>query len=220
MTFLSTQTFDDKNEIQVVTKKRKILDTDSDIEMQDDGTIKAKARVKFEYGILTKDDAMHFNSIGEAEEFLLEEGNMFWAMGSPPINHIAETSRFAHRISNAMANISMKSKRGFGNTVVYHPSRKDDIAQAIAAIRVPDKMPDDLDPEEQIMWTMQNQPKPYLNENVKYIEHDQAPDDAVLVMYLPDDLLTSPLMYVEGHGLVINNHIAPAEDCGKFVRIP
>jgi hypothetical protein len=220
MTFLSTQTFDSDNEIKVVTKKRKILDEASGMDVQADGTIKAKARIKFDYGAVTKDDVTPFASIEDAEAYLLEEGNMFWAMGCPPINYIEEDSRFAHRISNAMANISMRGKRGFGNTVVYHPSCKESIALAISAIRIPDKLPDDLTSEEQVMWTMQNQPRPYLNEHVNYIEHDGAPDDTVLVMFLGDDPTTLPLMFADGFGLVVNNHVADAENCGKFVRIP
>ena len=135
MTFLSTQTFDSDNEIKVVTKKRKILDEASGMDVQADGTIKAKARIKFEYGAVTKDDVTPFASIEDAEAYLLEEGNMFWAMGCPPINHIEE-------------------------------------------------------------------------------------DDTVLVMFLGDDPTTLPLMFADGFGLVVNNYVADAENCGKFVRIP
>ena len=122
MTFLSKQSFDPNGEIQVVKKKRKILET---VESTDGGKLKGQAKVKFEYGVLTSENLVKVNNLREAERLVLTEGEVFWGMSTPPLNHVPVEARLAHRISMAAANIANMSGRGSGNTVVCHPSQRD-----------------------------------------------------------------------------------------------
>jgi len=222
MTFLSQQSFDVDGKIQVVKKKRKILE---EAEQQKDGTIKGKARVKFEYGELTREDLdpnFAGSNLAAAEAYVLEEGNIFWGMSTPPLNHIKPEAQLAHRISNARAKIANFSKRGMGNTVIFHPRVLDRIEEAKVAIKVTEVAQPgpnyENDPDDIVMV---EQEKPYFGEDeVEFIPHEMAPEDKVLVMYRGTGDDDQPLIYVEGEGLVLNNSVADVETYGKFVRIP
>lgn len=216
MTFLSEQSFDVDGKIKTIKKKRKIMKMDT-VEEQEDGSIKGKAEVKFEYGELTRDDLTPVGNLLAAEVYVLEEGNVFWGASTPPLNHIDESSRLAHRIGNAAANIANFSKRGMGNTVIFHPSVIDRIEEAKVAQKEVKVPVDPTDPDTE----MKTEYKPYFQEGqVEFIEHDAAPEDKVLVIYRGPGDDDQPLIYVEGEGLVMNNTVADVETYGKFVRIP
>jgi hypothetical protein len=120
MTFIPVKTFDENGEFKVIKKRRKIL---KEGEVQEDGSIKGKAEVKLEYGTLTRENLnTDVGNLAAAEVLALEEFEIFWGMGTPPLNHVDPESHLAHRISMAAARILVThSKRGRGNTVDLSP---------------------------------------------------------------------------------------------------
>ncbi len=212
MTFISTQSFDADGEIKVVKSKRKILESG---EVNEDGKLVGKARVKAEYECLTRDDLVPCGNLRAAEAMALDEMEIFWPSSSPPLNHIPAEAQFAHRISMAAANIANMSKRGVGNTIVCHPSvraRVDECWDKTKKVKEFNPETEDMDIE---------LVKPYFpNGPLEVIENDLAPDDSVLVLYRGAGEEDQPLIYVEGEGLLLNSKVADVETYGKFVRIP
>jgi hypothetical protein len=212
MTFLSQQSFDPNGEIRVVKKKRKILES---VTSTEGGVLKGQAKVKFEYGILTSDNLVKVGNIRAAEAMVLTEGEVFWGMSTPPLNHVPDEAKFAHRVSMAAANIGNMSGRGTGNTVVCHPSaaaKVDDMWHQLKTVQ-------EFDPVTEDMMDVE---KPYFpNGPLTVIEHDLAPEDSVLVLYRGEDDTDQPLIYVDiWDGLLLNGQAADVETYGKFVRIP
>lgn len=211
MTFLSEQSFDADGNIKTIIKKGKVFESG---EVQDDGTIKGKARVEYKYGELTVDDVTPIGNLCGAEVLALTEGEFFWGSSTPPLNHIEEDHRLAHRVGMASANISDRSKRGVGNTIVCHP----DLREAIDAMWDKEKTVQKYDEETE---EMQDTQVPYFpNGPMQVFEHDLAPDDSVLVIYRGEGPEDQPLIYVDGHGIVANNKVTDVENYGKFVKIP
>lgn len=209
MTFLSKQAFDDDGKIKVIVKKRKILESG---EQQDDGTIKGKARVKFEYGELTRDDLVEVGNLRAAEVMAMEEGEIFWGYSCPPLNHIDDDCKLAHMISMAASNIATHSKRGFGNTIVCHPSIANDIRECFTKQKLVDQYDEESD-------GMVEVPVPYFPNEPELFEDDLMNPEQVLVIYRGEDDGDQPLIYVEGEGLLMNNKITEVEHYGKFVDI-
>lgn len=212
MTFLSEQTFDADGNIKTIKKKSTGIEKGSLHEAN--GKLKAKAKITIEYGALTREDLTPMGNLMGAEAVVMTEGEVFNTMGTPPLNHIAEDARLAHRISTAIANIGVTSTRGSGNTIVCHPSLRDQVDACF------DKMKDieQFDPETEDMMTVQ---KPYFaNGPLQVFETNVAPDDSVLVLYRGEGDDDQPLIYVEGEGLVMNNSLVSVDKYGKFVRIP
>jgi hypothetical protein len=211
MTFLSEQSFDEDGNIKTFIKKK---NTAESVATQDDGSVKAQVRVKFEYGNLTAEDITPIGNLCGAESLVLTQGDIFWGMSTPPLNHIAEECRLAHRVGMAAANIGDKSKRGQGNTIVCHPTVRDKVDAMFDKIKTVQKY-------DEATEDMQDVEVPYFpNGPLTVFEHDLAPDDSVLVLYRGDSDEDQPLIYVEGHGLVTNSKVVAVEHYGKFVRIP
>jgi hypothetical protein len=211
MTFLSQQSFDADGNINTIIKRRKVFESG---EVQEDGSIKGKATVKFDYGSLTVEDMIPTGNLCGAEVLALTEGEVFWGMSTPPLNHIDEDSRLAHRVAIAAAWIGEAAKRGTGNTVVCHPSVRDKIDLMWDKMKTIQKYDEESD-------EMKDVEVPYFgNGELEVFEHDLAPDDSVLVIYRGEDPADQPLIYVEGEGLVTNNKIVAVMNYGKFVRIP
>ena len=220
MTFLSTQTFDDNGEVRVFTgldRKATLKDFDKDTGV---GTAQIASTAKTES--YTAEDAIPFGNALGAEAHVLTEGEVFWGVSTPPIRHIAEENRSGLRISNAMANIATHSKRGFGNTVIYNPVFAEAIEQAKTAlktIKVPQPGPNfEEDPED---VELVDQEVPYFEDPdaIAWIEHANAPDDKVLVLYRGTDDTDQPLIWVEGTGLIMNSKMAAVETYGKFTKV-
>jgi hypothetical protein len=210
MTFISTQEFDDDGNINVVVKRRRILEAG---ETQADGTVKGSARIKFEYGSLTRKDIIPVGNLCGAEAMALEEGNIFWGYSSPPINHINADSKLAHMIGMAAANIGTFSTRGNGNTIVCHPVLAETVRDCFTKMKTISKYDEALD-------GMTDVEVPYFEIAPNVIENDMAATDTVLVMYCGEDATDQSLIYAPGEGLLKNNKIAAVEHYGKFVRIP
>lgn len=208
MTFLSVQSFDENGEIPIVVKQRKILENG---EVQEDGSIKGQARIKNEYDNLTRDDLQPVGNLAAAESFVLEEGRVFWGSSRPPLNHIPSDCHLAHRISMASKAIGNKTRRGWGNTVICHPSLVDAVNQCWDKTKTVKIF---IDEDNEV-----EQEQPYFTEPLTVIEHDFAPDDSVLVMYRGERDDDQPIIYVDGEGLLINNKLTAAENYGSFVRI-
>lgn len=211
MTFLSNQSFDDEGKINVIVKRRRILES-GEVDPKT-GTLKGKARIKFDYGSLTKANVIPFGNELAAEVFVLEEGEVFWGMSTPPLNHVDKDCHLAHRISLAASNIAGASKCGAGNTIVCHPSLAARVNQCFDKVKTVDQ----FNPKTEELEEVQ---KPYFIEPLEVIEHDLAPDNAVLVIYRGQEDGDQPLIYVDGEGLIVNNEVAPVETYGKFVRMP
>jgi hypothetical protein len=63
--------------------------------------------------------------------------------------------------------------------------------------------------------------KPYFGDDTPTIFEDElVDDDVLLVLYRGQSDEDQPLIYVDGAGLLMNNHVAKVENYGKFVRIP
>jgi hypothetical protein len=209
MTFLSTQNFDENGTIKTIIKKRKILETGEVI----DGKIKGTAKIKIEYGELTRDDLIKTGNLRATEGYILEEGNVFWGMSTPPINHIAEDSRLAHRISTAAASVGAHSTRGVANTIVCHPTARPQVDACWDKLKTV-KQYDEASEE------MIDVEKPYFpNGEMTVYEDVLAPEDKVLVLYKGEDQADQPFVYVDGEGLLLNNKLTDVENYGKFVRI-
>lgn len=212
MSFISQQEFNEDGVIETIVKTRKVLET---VESQEEGRLSGKARVKVETGTLTLEDCQPFHSIEEAEGMILTEGEYFWSVSRPPLNHIPEEEHNAYRISRAVANIGAMSKRGAGNTIIVHPSAR---AKVDAALEMQRTVETPLNPEEPD-GPKQSQRVPYFDPKPTVVEHEDAPDDTVLVLYLGEEANDQPLVWVEGHGLIVNNKVTDVENYGKFVRI-
>lgn len=212
MTFLSKQSFDNDGVIKVVKKKRKILES---VTSQEGTKISGQAKVKYEYGELTADNLVKVDSLRAAEGMVLTEGEVFWGMSTPPLNHIDPAAHFAHRISMAAANIGNMSGRGNGNTVVCHPSARDKVDQCWDKV----KTVQEFNPATEDMMDVQKAYFP--NGPLDVFEHDLAPEDSVLVLYRGESDDDQPLIYVDiWDGLLLNSEAADVETYGKFVRIP
>jgi hypothetical protein len=211
MTFLSEQSFDEDGNIKTFIKKGHTAES---ADVQADGSVKAQVRVKFEYGNLTAEDITPIGNLCGAECLVLTHGDIFLGMSTPPLNHVAEECRFAHRVGMAAANIGERSKRGTGNTIVCHPSTRDQVDAMFDKMKIVQKYDEATD-------DMQDVEVPYFpNGPLTVFEHDLAPDDSVLVIYRGESDEDQPLIYVEGHGLVTNSKVVAVEHYGKFVRIP
>jgi hypothetical protein len=211
MTFLSEQNFDNDGVIKTIIKKRKILDSS---ETQDDGTIKGKARIKFEYGEFTAADIVPQGNLRGAEGMVLTEGEVFWAMSCPPLNHVEVECRLAHRVCMAISNIGDNSQRGAGNTIVCHPSVREQVDAMFTQMKTVDQYDEETDSTIEVK-------RPYFDGDIPSIfEDDLVDDDVLLVLYRGENDEDQPLIYVDGAGLLMNNHVAKVEHYGKFVRIP
>lgn len=212
MTFLSTQTLDDNGKLKVVVDKRKILESGE----VKDGKLTGKARVKYEYGELDESEIRPFSSIEEAESFIMDEGELFWAMSTPPLNHIDDSAKLAHRMANARANIMASVKRNGIVTILYHPSVQNRIDEAKVAMREMESV-NPMDPEGDMIVTQ----VPYFEDDfTEFVPHDGMPDDTVLVLFKGSADEDQGIIYVEGHGLALNDKVTDPENYGKFVRIP
>ena len=210
MTFISTQEFEDDGNVNVIIKRRRIFETG---EKQDDGTVKGSARIKLEYGALTRADLEPIGNLCGAEAMALEEGNIFWGYSSPPINHINADSKLAHMIGMAAANIGTFSKRGNGNTIVCHPSLAESVRDCFTKMKTISQYDEATD-------NMIDVEVPYFKTAPNVIENDMADTDKVLVLYCGEEAGDQALIYVQGEGLLKNSKIAAVEHYGKFVRIP
>jgi hypothetical protein len=210
MTFISTQEFDADGNINVIVKRRQILETS---EAQSDGTVKGQARIKFEHGALTRDDLVPIGNLRGAEAMALEEGNIFWGYSSPPINHINADSKLAHIIGMASANVGTFSKRGNANTIVCHPSLTASVRDCFTKIKT-------ISQYDEASEDMIDVEVPYFKTEPNVIENDMADTDKVLVLYCGEEAGDQALIYVEGEGLLKNSKVAAVEHYGKFVRIP
>jgi hypothetical protein len=211
MTFLSEQSFDEDGNIKTFIKKGH--DTES-FDIQTSGLAKAQVRVKFKYGNLTADDITPIGNLCGAESLVLTEGEVFWGMSTPPLNHIAENCRLAHRVGMAAANIGGHSTRGVGNTIVCHSTVRDKVDAMFDKMKIVQKFDEATD-------DMQDVEVPYFpNGPLTVFEHDLAPEDSVLVIYRGETDEDQPLIYVEGAGLVTNSKVVAVEHYGKFVQIP
>jgi hypothetical protein len=208
MTFLSEQSFDENGVIKVVVKKSRVLESGE----VKDGVLTGKARVKFKYEELTRDDVLPMGNRLAAEVHVLEEGEVFWGISTPPLNHVPKDSHFAHRISLAQSNINSNGGRGRGNTIICHPS---------VTVRVRACF-DKLKTIQQMTATkeMVDVQVPYFQNEPEIIEHDLAAENSVLVIYRGSNDSDQPLIYVEGEGLLMNDKISAIETYGKFVRVP
>ena len=209
MTFISQQTFDADGNIKVIVKRRKILEVG---ETQEDGSVKGQARVKFEYGDLTREDLTAVGNLRAAEVMAMEEGKVFWGYAHPPLNNVEDDCKLAHMISLAASNIATMSKRGFGNTVIVHPTNAELIRESFTK----QKTIEQYDEETDGMIDVQI---PYFPTEPELFEDDLMNPDQVLVIYRGQDDGDQPLIYVEGEGLLMNNKVALVEDYGKFVDI-
>jgi hypothetical protein len=209
MTFISQQTFDADGNIKVIVKRRKILEVG---ETQEDGSVKGQARVKFEYGDLTREDLTAVGNLRAAEVMAMEEGEVFWGYSCPPLNNVAEENKLAHMISLAASNIATHSKRGFGNTIVCHPSNADRIRDAFTKEKTVKQYSAEVD-------DMVDMQIPYFPHEPQVFEDEIMNETQVLVIYRGDDDGDQPLIYVEGEGLLLNNKVALVEHYGKFVDI-
>lgn len=208
MTFLSEQSFDEDGVIKVVVSKRKILESGE----VKDGILTGKARVKFKYEELTRDDVIPMGNRLAAEVHVLEEGEVFWAISTPPLNHVPKDSHFAHRISLAQSNINSNGGRGRGNTIICHPS----VTEQVRACFDKQKTIEQMNAAEQMVEVQ----IPYFQNEPEIIEHDLASDESVLVLYRGERDSDQALIYVDGEGLLMNDKLAAIETYGKFVRIP
>jgi len=210
MTFLSKQSFDADGKIKTIKAKRKVLES---VESTEDGILKGQARVKFEYDELTREDLTPAESLEAAEALVLEEGEVFWGMGTPPLNHIAPEDRAAHRISTASASIGDRTKRGYGNTVICHPSAKAVVDDCWERTKTVDQyLPDSEEPIKVVV--------PYFPQGpLTVFEDARAPEDKVLVIYRGESDDDQPLIYVEGEGLIKNSKVIDVENYGRFVRL-
>jgi hypothetical protein len=210
MTFLSKQSFDADGKIKTIKSKRKILET---VESTEEGILKGQARVKFEYDELTRDDLTPVDSLESAEALVLEEGEVFWSMGTPPLNHIAPEDRAAHRISTAAASIADRTKRGPGNTVICHPSNTAIVEDCWERTKTVDQYLPGMETPIKVA-------APYFpNGPLTVFEDARAPEDKVLVIYRGADDDDQPLIYVEGEGLIKNSKVVDVENYGRFVRL-
>jgi len=211
MSFIPQQEFNEDGVIETIVKKRKILES---VESQEDGKVTGKARVKIETGTLTAEDCQPYHSIEEAEGMILTECEIFWPMSRPPLNHIPESEHNAYRLSRAIANIGEMSKRGPGNTIIVYPELRAKVEAALEMQREVEQ-PNPFDPEGE----PQKVQMPYFDPKPRIIEHEEAPDDTVLVIYMGEEENDQPLVWVEGYGLILNNKVTDVENYGKFVRI-
>jgi hypothetical protein len=210
MTFISTQEFDADGNINVIVKRRRILETS---EAQDDGSVKGQARIKFEHGVLTRIDLVPIGNLRGAEAMALEEGNIFWGYSSPPINHIHADSKLAHMIGMASANVGTFSKRGNANTIVCHPTLTESVRDCFTKMKT-------ISQYDEATQDMIDVEVPYFKTEPNVIENDMADTDKVLVLYCGEEAGDQALIYVEGEGLLKNSKVAAVEHYGKFVRIP
>ena len=208
MTFLSQQNFDDNGEIKVIKQKRKILEEGEIV----DGKLKGKARVKFEYESLTREDLTEVGNLRAAEVMAMEEGEIFWGYGSPPLNGVDDENVLAHRISLAASNIATMSKRGFGNTIIVHPTRAEEVRDAFTKQKTVEQYDEASD-------SMQPAQIPYFPVEPEVFEDDAMNPEQVLVLYRGTEDGDQPLIYVDGEGLIMNSKVALVEDYGKFVDI-
>lgn len=195
MTFLSVQSFDANGEIKVFAKRRQILDKIEE-HIDNKGTneapmIKGKARIKYETNTMTEEDITPFNSIEEAEEYVLDPDNLFMFISMPPVKANNDDEKFILHARRASANISSRTNRGFGNTVVYHPSneRHADLLRR--------------DPE---------------FAGVEFFENERTTDEGILILYRGENEIDQPLIYVPGKGLLMNGTLVDVDFYGKFVR--
>lgn len=210
MSFISVEHFDENGEFKVFKSQRRVLE---EIDEQDNGIIKGKARVKNEYVTLDQTDIVPVDNLLEAEKMALEEFEIFYSISTPPLNHIPQENWLAHRISTAAANIATMSKRGFGNTVICHPS----LRSQVDACWDKTKTVQEFDPNTEEMIERE---KPYFPAGAyEVFEHPDADTQSVLVMYRGETPQDQPLIYIENHGLLLNNRIADVEFYGKFVKV-
>jgi len=209
MTFLSQQSFDADGQIPVIKKKRKILKED---EVQEDGSIKGKAEVKYEHEYLTRDDLLEVGNIRAAELMVMDEGEVFWGYGAPPLHGIDEDCKLAHMLSLAASNIATMTKRGFGNTMIVHPTRAAEVRDSFTKQKWVQQYSEEKDDMEDVQI-------PYFPAEPEVFEDDGMNPEQVLVIYRGQEDGDQPLIYVEGEGLLLNSKIALVEDYGKFVDI-
>jgi len=217
MTFIPVQTFDNDGTVEVLIKKEKVLesiDTSSVDTSNGRNLVKGKARIKNKNGVLSRDDLTPYSTLTDAEQFVLTPDEVFWFVSSPPMRFIAPEALNAAKISRAMANISTMSKHGFGNTVIYNPVFSDQIEEAKVAQKEKEVHCDPNDLEKTMTIK-----EPYFNEDVEFIEHPNAPDDCVLVLYRGSEKTDQPLIYIDGEGLLLNNSLSDVGNFGKFVRL-
>lgn len=220
MTFLSVQTFNDDGVVEALSQIEKTFTAEE--AQQPNGLVRGKIHNEFKTETYSAEDAIAFPDTLGAEAFVLTECEVFWPNSAPPIRHVTPESRAAHRIALAMSNIATKSKRGAGNTVIYNPAMAEDIEQAKTAIKTTMEWQPGPNYEnnknDMVQVTVS---KPYFSnpEEIDWIEHENAPEDKVLVLYRGKEAVDQPLIYVEGTGLILNSRFADVGGYGKFTKI-
>jgi hypothetical protein len=208
MSFLSIQEPDSQNQILVISK------ISADLVSLNSGNATGKAKIKFETKPIETEKIIPFNSVDEAETYVLENGNVFYSMSTPPLNHVEVDARLAHRISIAKANIAANSRRGMGNTIICHPNLMDKVNNCwnkIKSVMVYNPLTEQSELVEQLYFS---------NGPLQVYTTPNAPEDQVLVLYRGEKDTDQPLIYIPGSGLYLNSALSDVESYGKFVRIP
>ena len=111
--------------------------------------------------------------------------------------------------------------RGQGNTIVYHPDMLpvlEDMEQ-----RLHNKLLEQLKEAAKLLIdpaAQQEEPElQKLSEHYNMIEHIDAPEDKVLVMYKGTDPADQPLIFIEDEGLLFNSVYAPYTHYGRYVKV-
>ena len=208
MTFISQQNFDEDGNIKILVGKDMTLESVKN----EEGVLKGQARVKFKHEMLTREDLTEVGNLRAAEALVMEEGKVFWGYAHPPLNGIPDDCKLAHQIALAASNIQTMTKRGFGNTVIVHPTNAERVREAFTK----EKTVQRFDPETEDMVDVQI---PYFLNEPELFEDELMDPNQVLVIYRGQDDSDQPLIYVEGEGLLKNSKVVPVEDYGKFIDI-
>lgn len=219
MSFISVQKFDENGEIQVLKKTGMKLDS-VDTERSQLGTLKGKAKRVHEYAVLTPSDVNEsFGNLLGAEAAVLEPMEYFWPASKPPLNHIDVDLHIAHRISRAIVGLTRTTKRGAGNTIVIHPDDETSVNAAFEKQELKEQLRPQFEGDQEGIMVQFEQPYFANPDNIQVIVHDSATKGMPLVLYVGEHDYDKPLIYVEGHGLFLNEAIARVAEYGVFVDI-
>jgi hypothetical protein len=215
MSFISVQKFNDNCEIQIF--KKHTYNLESINTSSPDNPLSGKARVDNVYNTLTPSDVRApFKTLKEAEAAVLEPFEYFWPVSKPPLKFIDEECHVAHRISRAINSISWTSGRGYGNTIVVHPDDEQVIRDAFLKYEVDTNLSKSDNPDLDLTIG-----KPYFltPDDIQVITHTDVTIGMPLVLYTGTYDYDHALIYVDGHGLFLNETVAPLTSYGAFVDI-
>lgn len=220
MSFISIQEFNDDGEIKLLKKHKYVLETVSENDDSlDKGIIGGKARVDHVYSELKPADVREsFKTLNDAENAVLEPFEYFWPASCPPLSFINEDLRPAHRLSRAVRGLKRTSKRGAGNTIVVHPDDEQIVRDALSKGEIDDRFTKEDAPNGEMNLVVTT---PYFSnaDAIQIITHTGAEAGMPLVLYVGEHEYDKPLIYVEGHGLFLNEIVAPIVEQGVFVDI-